>query len=246
MENGFTTNITLPVAFLAGLLSFLSPCVLPLIPGYISFISGASIKELSAAEDLKKIRFTVFVNSLMFVLGFTVVFILLGASATAVSKLLLRYLKPISVAAGALIVIFGLHTIGIIRIPFLYFEKRFQSSVKPAGLFGSFLIGLAFAFGWTPCIGPILAGILAVAASQKTVFSGIILLFTYSLGLGIPFMATAMSITLFFNVFSRVKKYMRVIEWISGALLVIIGILMITGGLGRIAGALDFLNKFSR
>jgi cytochrome c-type biogenesis protein len=246
METGFTTNVTLPVAFLAGLLSFLSPCVLPLIPGYISFISGASLQELAAADDINKVRSRVIINSLMFVLGFTVVFVLLGASATAISKMLLRYLKPLSIAAGVVIVIFGLHTMGIIRIPFLYMEKRFQSNSKPAGLFGSFIIGLAFAFGWTPCIGPILAGILAVAASGRTIMNGIILLLVYSLGLGVPFMITAWSITLFFRVFDRIKKYMGVIEWISGALLVIIGALMITGGLGKIAGALDFLNKFSR
>jgi cytochrome c-type biogenesis protein len=246
MENSFTTNISLPIAFIAGLLSFLSPCVLPLIPGYISFISGASLQELSTAEEIRKIRYKVLLNSLMFVLGFTVVFILLGASATALSKLLLKFLRPLAIGAGVVIIIFGLHTMGVIRIPFLYMEKRFQANAKPAGLFGSFIIGLAFAFGWSPCIGPQLAGILALAASEHTVLKGIMLLLAYSIGLGIPFIITAWSITLFFKFFEKIKKHMQIIEWVSGALLVVIGALMITGGLGRIAGALDFFNKFSR
>jgi cytochrome c-type biogenesis protein len=246
VENGFTTNVSLPIAFIAGLLSFLSPCVLPLIPGYISFISGASLQELQSADEIQKIRYKVVINSLMFVLGFTVVFVLLGASATALSKILLRYLRPLAIAAGAVIIIFGLHTIGIIRIPFLYMEKRFQSNSKPAGLLGSFIIGLAFAFGWSPCIGPQLAGILALAASEHTVLKGVILLLVYSIGLGIPFIITAWSITLFFRFFEKIKKHMRLIEWISGGLLIIIGVLMITGGLGKISGSLDFLNKLSR
>jgi len=246
MEGNFTTNVSLITAFVAGLLSFLSPCVLPLIPGYISFISGASLQELTGTDDISKVRRKVIYNSLAFVLGFSVVFILLGASATAISKIMLRYLRPISIVAGSFIIIIGLHTMGIFKIAALYSEKRFQINTRPVNMLGSFVIGLAFAFGWTPCIGPILAGILAVAAAQNTVWKGIRLLAVYSLGLGIPFMITAYSITLFLKLFDKIKKYLNIIEWIAGLLLVIIGILMITGGLGVIAGALEALNKFAR
>jgi cytochrome c-type biogenesis protein len=233
-------------AFAAGLLSFLSPCVLPLIPGYISFISGASLKELTGDSDIKKLRRKVMLNSLAFVLGFSVIFILLGASATALSKVMLKYLRPISIAAGAVIIVFGLHTMGILKITALYSEKRFQTNTKPVNIFGSFVMGLAFAFGWTPCIGPILAGIIALAAKQDTVMQGVMLLAVYSLGLGIPFMITSYSLTLFFKMFDKIKKYLNIVEWIAGLLLVIIGILMMTGGLTAIAGSLEFLNKFSR
>ena len=246
MEGSFSTNVSLLTAFVAGLLSFLSPCVLPLIPGYISFISGASLQELSSTTDIKKVRKKVLLNSIAFVIGFSVVFILLGASATAISKLMLKYLRPVSIIAGSVIIIIGLHTMGIFKIAALYSEKRFQTNTKPVNVFGSFVIGLAFAFGWTPCIGPILAGILAIAAAQHTVWKGIQLLIVYSLGLGIPFMITAYSITLFFKLFDKIKKYLNIIEWIAGLLLVVIGILMITGGLTVIAGALSSLNKFSR
>jgi cytochrome c-type biogenesis protein len=155
-------------------------------------------------------------------------------------------LRIISIIAGSVIILFGLHTTGIIKITALYNEKRFQTSTKPVNLTGSFVIGLAFAFGWTPCIGPILAGILAVAASQDTVLKGIMLLFVYSLGLGIPFMITAWSITLFFKMFDKIKKYLNIVEWAAGLLLIIVGILMVTGWLTKLAGSLEFLNKFAR
>ena len=246
MEGNFTSNVTLLYALGAGLLSFLSPCVLPLIPGYISFISGASLQELKGNGDIRLVRRKAIFNSIAFVLGFSVVFILLGASATAISKLLLKYIRPISIIAGSVIIIFGLQTMGILKIAALNSEKRFQTNTKPVNVFGSFVIGLAFAFGWTPCIGPILASILAVAAAQDTVWKGIWLLGAYSLGLGIPFMVTAYSITLFFKLFDKIKKYLNIIEWITGILLIIIGILMITGGLSALAGSLEFLNKFAR
>ncbi len=246
MQETFSTNVTLIGSFLAGILSFLSPCVLPLIPGYISFISGASMQELANAEDLKKVRMRVILNSLMFVAGFTVIFVILGASATAITKALTKHLRLISIIAGSVIILFGIHTTGVLKLTFLYNEKRFQTNTRPVNMFGSFVIGLAFAFGWTPCIGPILAGILAVAASQDTVMKGITLLFVYSLGLGIPFMITAWSITLFFKMFDKIKKYFNIIEWSAGILLIIVGILMITGGLTQIAASLEFLNKFAR
>ena len=239
MEHYLPENITMIAAFVAGILSFLSPCVLPLTPGYISFISGASMQQLTTGEEIRKVRSKVLLSSLFFVLGFSVVFIALGASATAVGKLLLQYIRPLSIAAGIVIILIGIHLTGIIKIPALYREKRIQVTSKPIGFFGAFIIGLAFAFGWTPCIGPILAGILAVAGSQETVSQGIVLLAVYSLGLGIPFMLTALSITVFFKAFDKIKKYFKIIEWISGALLIVIGVLMITGGLTLIAGWLS-------
>ena len=243
MEHALPENITMLAAFAAGLLSFLSPCVLPLIPGYISFISGTSMKELTSGEEIKRVRGRVLLSSLFFVLGFSAVFIALGASATAIGKILLQYIRPLSIAAGAIIIIIGIHLTGMIKIPLLYREKRIQTNTKPVGFLGAFIIGLAFAFGWTPCIGPILAGILAVAGSQETVAQGIVLLTVYSLGLGIPFMLTALSITLFFKAFDKIKKYFNIIEWVSGLLLIVIGVLMITGGLTIIAAWLSSLGS---
>jgi cytochrome c-type biogenesis protein len=246
MEEQFTTNVSLLGAFIAGLISFLSPCVLPLIPGYISFISGASLKELTGPETIKEARKKAIINSVFFVLGFSVVFIALGASATTIGKMLVLYKRPLSIAAGIIIIILGLHMTGIIRIPFLYSEKRIQVNTRPINVAGAFIIGVAFAFGWTPCIGPILAGILTVAAAQHTVGRGILLLAMYSLGLAIPFMVTAYSITLFFKMFDKIKKSLNIIEWIAGALLIIIGLLIITGWLTIVASWFSSLTIFSK
>ena len=232
---GTGVDLTLMTAFAAGLLSFLSPCVLPLIPGYISFISGASLKELTSEEDIARVRKKVIINSLFFVLGFSLVFIALGATATAIGRLLLQYLSTIATVAGILIIIIGIHMTGIIKIKALYAEKRFNIQNKPVSVIGSFVIGLAFAFGWTPCIGPILGAILGIAGAQDTIGRGILLLTVYSAGLGIPFMITAWSITLFFKVFDKIKKHLHIIEITAGVLLIVIGILMITGGLTKLA-----------
>lgn len=241
-----TAEITLITAFFAGIISFLSPCVLPLIPGYISFISGSSLKEMMERENLKKIKHDVIWNSFAFVTGFSVIFISLGASATFIGKFLLQHLNTFSLIAGIVVIILGLHMTGIFKIKALYHEKRIHQSKEPMNLFESFLLGLAFAFGWTPCIGPILAGILAIAATGDSVGYGILLLSLYSLGLGIPFMLTAYSITFFFKWFTKMKKHMNKIEIIAGILLIIIGILMMTGGLTRIAGMLSFLDVFAK
>jgi cytochrome c-type biogenesis protein len=246
METQFVQDITFVAAFVAGLISFLSPCVLPLIPGYISFISGASLKELMNAEDIKKVKKDVMMNSLAFVIGFSVIFITLGASATFIGKFLLKYLNVLSTVAGIAVIILGLHLTGILKIKALYYEKRIHHSKEPINLFESFILGLAFAFGWTPCIGPILAGILAIAATSASVWKGILLLTCYSLGLAIPFMITAYSITFFFKWFEKMKSKMHIIEWIAGLLLIIIGLLMITGGLTRIAAMLNFFSAFSK
>ncbi|MFP4465725.1 MAG: cytochrome c biogenesis CcdA family protein [Candidatus Goldiibacteriota bacterium] len=234
MEHTLPQNINFITAFFAGFLSFLSPCVLPLIPGYISFISGASLKELQDTNDLKKVKKDVMWTSLAFVIGFSSVFIALGASATFLGRILLQHLDILSKIAGFAVIILGLHLTGIFKIKTLYREKRIRLPQKRINLFESFLLGLAFAFGWTPCIGPILAGILALAATQTSMGQGLLLLSFYSMGLAIPFMLAAASITLFLKSYDRIKKYFSIIEWTAGILLIIIGLLMITGGLVKI------------
>ena len=234
-------NVTLLAAFGAGLLSFISPCVLPLIPGYLSYVSGLSLDELRggpaaggaagaavATVTPAATRRRVVTASLAFILGFSIVFISLGASASAIGQFLMSRLTLMNRIAGAIIIVFGLHTMGVLRIEWLYQEKRLQTSKRPAGPFGAMLVGIAFAFGWTPCIGPILAGILAVAAGQETVGAGIRLLSAYSLGLGVPFLATALAIDRFFTAFAKIRRYYHTIEIVSGALLIAIGVLIFT------------------
>jgi cytochrome c-type biogenesis protein len=216
-------------AFFAGVVSFLSPCVLPLVPGYISFMSGLTLDELDKGDKhaLKHAGW----ESVCFVAGFALVFTLLGASATAAGQFLSAHLYWISKIAGAVIVAFGLHLMGVMPIRWLYYQKRADlASFKP-GYIGSFLMGLAFAFGWTPCIGPILGTILAVAAAQDTVGHGMRLLLTYSLGLGLPFIATGFAVGGFMKFFGRYKRHIRTGEIVAGALLVAIGVLIFTGRL---------------
>jgi len=223
----FTENISLLAALGAGFISFISPCVLPLIPGYLSFISGVSVADMSATEKRGEVLRKVAFSSFIFVLGFSAVFITLGASATAVGKFLLsNKIGLFNRIAGVIIVILGLHVMGLIRIPFLNYEKRFQARSKPLGALGTFLVGIAFAFGWTPCIGPILGGILGLAANQGTVAQGMLLLTFYSLGLGIPFLITAISFNWFLGFSGFFKKHFRSIEVASGLLLVAIGLLI--------------------
>lgn len=225
-------------AFIFGLLSFVSPCVLPIVPGYLSFISGVSFDEFQNTENRAQARRRVLTNSLFFVIGFSLVFIALGASATTVGKFLQEQLHIFSKVAGVIIIIFGLHMMGVLKIPFLNYEKRFHSQSKPLGVFGSLVAGLAFAFGWTPCIGPILAGILTVAAHQETVDKGILLLSSYSAGLGIPFLLTGVSLTAFQKVFNVIKHQFRKIEIVGGVLLVIVGVLIFANMLTIISGYL--------
>jgi cytochrome c-type biogenesis protein len=213
--------------------------VLPIVPGYLSFISGVSFDDMKSAEARSAVRKRVLITSLMFILGFSTVFIALGASATAVGQVLREQLGIITKIAGGLIIVFGLHMIGVFKIPFLNYEKRFHSSSKPLGLLGAFLVGLAFAFGWTPCIGPILAAILAIASQQDTVWKGIILLTAYSAGLGIPFLLTGLSMSVFFTAFNKLKVHLHKIEVISGVLLVIVGVLILTNSLTIISALLS-------
>jgi cytochrome c-type biogenesis protein len=222
-------QVTLLAAFIAGVLSFISPCVLPLIPGYVSFVSGVSLEEMrggSAASDAS--RRQVLITSLAFILGFSLVFIALGASASAVGKFLFARLPLLERIAGAVIIVFGLHTMGVFRIAALETEKRVQTQKRPAGPFGAVLVGIAFAFGWTPCIGPILGGILVVAGAKETVREGVVLLAVYSLGLRIPFLLTSLAIDRFFAVSKRIRRHYHTIELVSGALLVVVGLLIFT------------------
>lgn len=243
----YLESVNILTAFAFGLLSFISPCVLPIVPGYISFISGVSFDEMQKEENRSKVRKRIAVSCLVFVLGFSVVFISLGASATAVGQFLHEQHNIIGKIAGAIIILFGLHMIGILKIPFLNYEKRFSANAKPLGLMGSFLIGMAFAFGWTPCIGPILATILAIASQQDTVGKGIVLLSVYSLGLGVPFLAAGLSISLFTNVFNKLKRHLHTVEVVGGVLLVIVGVLVLTDSLTVLSGYLSkwlpFLNE---
>lgn len=210
-------------AFIAGIASFLSPCVLPLVPGYVSLMSGLSLEELAKGGDRKSVALKAGTSSICFVLGFSVVFTALGASASAVGTLLTSHMAVLSKAAGVLIVIFGLHISGLMRIPWLYYEKRANIGAISSGYIGSFLMGLAFAFGWTPCIGPILAAILALAATQGTIGKGMTLLFIYSLGLGIPFILTGFGVNAFLQFFNRYKRFIGWGEAFAGALLIVIG-----------------------
>ncbi len=242
-------NVNILTAFLFGLLSFVSPCVLPIVPGYVSFISGLSLEELQNSSDNSKAKRKVVFDSLFFILGFSLVFVALGASATTIGKLLTGKFSLLSKIAGAIIVIFGLHMMGVFKIKFLNYEKRFHAQAKHLGFLGSFLVGVAFAFGWTPCIGPVLAAILVIASQQDSVAKGIVLLSSYSLGLGIPFFLTGISLAAFFNAFNKIKRYFRAIELVAGVLLVIVGILIITNYFTIIAGYLSkwfpFLNELS-
>jgi cytochrome c-type biogenesis protein len=221
-------NVSLIAAFVAGFLSFISPCVLPLIPGYVSFVSGVSLEDMRGDAAVAAARRHVIITSLFFVLGFSLVFIALGATASAVGGFLFRQQPILAKIAGVLLVIFGLHTMGVFRIGFLETEKRMQANTKPAGAVGAILVGIAFAFGWSPCIGPILGGIMALAASKETVGEGVQLLAVYSAGLGIPFLLTSIAINQFFAFSKRIRRHYHTIELVSGGLLVAIGVLIFT------------------
>ena len=227
-------NISLFAAFTAGLLTFLSPCILPLIPAYLSFISGISVAELRRDTSTVRSAAQVFSNALIFVFGFSFVFVSLGASATFIGKFALGELAILRKIAGALVMLFGLHMMGVFRIGFLDREKRYHQTRKPLGLIGSFLVGVAFALGWTPCIGPILATILFLASTKETVSHGIWLLGVYSAGLGVPFLLAALGIERFLHVSTAFKRHFRAIEITSGLLLIAVGILILTDDLTRI------------
>lgn len=229
-------------AFVAGLVSFLSPCVLPLVPGYVSLISGEAAEDIEANANMRR---KLMRNSLMFVMGFSVVFISLGAFATGIGQLTRAYYPILAQIAGIVIIIFGLHLTGIFKIAALYSDKRLHSVKGGSTAWGAFVIGFAFAFGWTPCIGPILATILAFAASQDTVAKGILLLAVYSAGLAVPFLLTALGIGRFMQFYTRFRRHLRTVEVVSGVLLIAIGILVFLRKFTLLSGYLAFLNRFA-
>jgi len=230
-------QITFAGSFVAGLLSFLSPCVLPLIPSYITYITGLSFADLQAEHTSRRVRLQAMLHSLAFIAGFTAIFVLLGASATAIGSFLQEHMALIRKAGGVLIFVFGIHIAGIFDITMLLGEKRINIRNKPAGFLGSFIVGLAFAAGWTPCIGPILASILMVAATEETIYQGIALLLVYSLGLGIPFFLSAIAMHRFLAFFNRYRKYIRLMEIVTGVCLMIVGVLIYTNSLSRLTNA---------
>ncbi len=238
------SSLPLPIAaFFAGLVSFLSPCVLPLVPGYVSLISGVGVQELQShgSQSLRKVM----LNSIGFILGFSVVFVTLGAVSTEVGQLLAQYKSTLARVAGVVIVLFGLHLTGLFRINALYADKRLHNVKGGSTLWGAFLIGFAFAFGWTPCVGPILAVILGFAAAQDSVVSGIVLLGVYSMGLAVPFLLTALGVERFLKFYSRFRSHLHVVEVASGAFLIVLGVLLVFGRLTLLSNYLSFLNRFA-
>jgi len=223
-----TQEISGLIAFSAGLLSFISPCVLPLVPSYITYITGVSFKELTDAESRFRLRWVTVSHSLLFIMGFSTIFILMGASASYLGQILARYQYWMMKGGGVLIIILGIHFTGIINLPFLQMERRFELRSKPLGYLGSFLVGIVFAAGWTPCIGPILSTILIYASTSQSFTKGLLLLAVYSLGLGVPFFFSSLAFNSFLSAFERIKRYMRVITLVSGLFMIVIGILFLT------------------
>jgi len=222
-------DVSFPAAALAGLLSFLSPCVLPLVPPYLTFIAGTTIEEVATRKE-SRARRDILVAAALFILGFSTVFVGLGATASAFGQLLREHLSHLSLLAGVAIVLMGFHFLGVFRFAMLYREARVEVQ-KPVGTWGAYVMGLAFAFGWTPCIGPILAAILAVAASQETAGKGAALLAAYSLGLGLPFFVAGLAIEPFIGFMKRFRRYFAMLERVVGVLLVATGIAFLTGSM---------------
>ena len=229
-------TISIQAAILGGMISFLSPCVLPLVPSYLTFITGASLDELeeqNGPSNLQQKR--ALLAALMFVLGFSTVFVILGASASALGPLLREYLSVLSQIAGVFIILMGLHFLGVFKLALLNREARYHQQSRPVGLLGAYGIGLAFAFGWTPCIGPVLATILTIAASEQDVARGAGLLAIYSLGLGIPFLLAAAGVGTFLGFLGKFRKHLGTVERVMGGLLVLTGIMFLTGSMQSMA-----------
>lgn len=217
------------VTFGIGILTFVSPCVLPIIPSYLAYISGTSFEDLTDETKTSEIRKKTFIHSLMFVLGFSIIFIVLGASATLIGKFLQKHINILMKIAGVLIFFFGLHLAGILKLQFLMQEHRVDVKEKPAGLVGSLLVGLAFGAGWSPCVGPLLGSALALASTKQTVGAGIILLGAYSLGMGIPFILAALAFNHFMAASKKMRRYMETFTKAAGVFLMIMGIVMFMG-----------------
>ena len=235
-------SLGIVVAFLAGLLSFLSPCVLPLVPSYIGFLTGMTLGEVG---DRRRVAL---LHALLFVAGFSLIFMLLGASATALGRALNYYQVWLQRVGGALIILFGLLCLGVFKAGILTQERRLHLERKPVGYLGSVLVGMAFAAGWTPCIGPVLGGILGLAATSTDVSRGMVLLGVYSAGLAVPFLIAAVALESFLEWFQRFRRYLPWVMRVSGVLLIVVGVLLVTGEFTRLAGWLqgltpDFLRE---
>jgi len=234
-------SLGIGISFTAGLLSFLSPCVLPLIPSYVSFITGLSL------DDIKRSRRVTLIHSLLFIAGFTIVFLLLGATATVLGRVLLRHREWVGRIGGVLVIVLGLYLLGVLNIGALARERRVHVADKPLGYLGTLLVGMAFAAGWTPCIGPILGGVLTYTASSADLNRGLILLFAYSLGLAVPFLLAALMIDRFIEVFQRYRGALVWMSRASGVLLIAVGLLMITGSMTVLSAWLQrFTPEFLR
>lgn len=234
-------TVSLGLAFLAGLVSFLSPCVFPIVPSYVGFVTGLTLDELSDGTR-GEARRQAAIHSALFVLGFSLVFIALGASATALGGVLRQALPLLQQIGGVVIVVFGLYLLGILKLPALMRERRVQLASKPAGKVGSVIVGIAFGAGWTPCIGPVLASVLLYASFEETLAQGMLLLAIYALGLGIPFFLSAVALNWFLVGSARVRKWIVPLERTAGAVLVLVGVLLFTG---RFAMITSFLSQFS-
>jgi len=237
-------GFSIVTAFVAGILSFLSPCVLPLVPGYISIISGFSLDQLKGSAASASLKRAVILSSVMFVIGFSITFVVVGATATAVGQFVLTRMPQLRMVAGIIMVVFGLHVLGVFRINALYQDKRMHGVQTSSGLLGALVLGLVFALGWSPCLGPILSGVLGLASEQDTVVKGMFLLLVYSAGLGIPFLMTSFGINQFLSFYNRFKKHFRALEIVSGILILGVGILIFTDQMTRLNSYFQFLSDF--
>ncbi|TMJ47698.1 MAG: cytochrome c biogenesis protein CcdA [Alphaproteobacteria bacterium] len=227
-------NVSIPAALVAGLVSFLSPCVLPLVPPYLIYLTGATIEHVSNKETVSSSKRAVMISAALFVLGFSTVFVALGASASLIGGLIRAWSSELSIVAGIVIIIMGMHFLGLTRIGLLMREGRLPIP-KPVGLWGAYVMGLAFAFGWTPCIGPILAAILSIAAAEATVVKGAGLLAVYSAGLGIPFLIAAFMVEQFSSLFAKMKRHLASVERAMGVLMIVTGIGFLTGAVSNVS-----------
>jgi len=235
-----TQDLSLFIAFAAGLLSFLSPCVLPLVPSYVVFITGLSFEELTHEYPKQKLRRIIMLHSFLFILGFSALFTALGASASLLGQFLSEHRDIIRIVGGILIILFGLLISGIISLSFLQQEKKFHLQHKPIGYLGTFFVGVTFAAGWTPCVGPILSSILLYASTAENMVSGIFLLLAYSLGLGLPFFACSLALNTFLNTFQKARRYIGLFTKIGGVLLILVGVLLLTNSFEVLN---DWLNR---
>jgi cytochrome c-type biogenesis protein len=232
-------QISLIAAFSAGLLSFVSPCVLPLVPSYISYITGLSVEQLTNATERAKFKKAIVLNSLLFIAGFSSVFIAFGASASVLGQVFITYQDSIRRVGGILIIVFGLYLLGILNLNFLKREHRFQFRNRPAGYLGSFVIGVAFAAGWTPCVGPVLGSILLYASTTDSLVNGVVLLTCYSLGLGLPLFVTALGVDRFLAYFKEMRAYLWGVSTVSGVLLIAVGVMIYANSLTMVTSFLE-------